>query len=71
MREVCFETLGWPQIGSRVLLPSGKMGKVKSYNFNEGRVEVEYLNGDFSKGEISKGDNCVVLKPRLLIKLDD
>jgi len=71
VRQICFETQGWPQINSKVLLPSGSLGRVKSYNFNEGRVEIEYLSGNWSKGDIGRGDNCVTLKPQLLIKLEE
>ena len=70
IRQICFETNNWPRIESKVLLPSGSMGFVKSYNFSEGRVEVEYDGGDWSGTDIGRGDNCVTLKPELLIKLD-
>ena len=71
LKTIVFETLGWPGIGTKVLLPSGKIGRVKSYNLNDNRVVVEYLDGVFTEAEIREGSNTVCLKPSLMVKLDE
>ena len=69
-RTIIFETLGWPEIGAKVLLPSGKIGKVKDYHLGDNRVIVEYLDGIYTEAEIREGSNTVALKHNLMVKLD-